>query len=328
MKKLRKLLSLSTALLLATASVTSLNVSAVLGEEYAQGTIENVAESFGEDAYVNYYNLGEQANALIIDEDGSSYVFYEKYYQTYISVAEEKTLPLDEINEKIAPYAINGNAVTGYTLKVRLREDQQRVYDILKSYDEVSSIDEKVEIYRVRDSHWAWTGILFESSGDVDKAIELVPEMNFRKEVTKEEHELYGVTNEPGLLYLSEFVEFSSSKTLDKNIYDSMKKLSESGLKYESFITTLLSIDEKCSSGVFNIYTAESVKSDKITADYDNNGKADLTDLTALSLYLIGDATWNDEQVNNFDCNADGSTNLADLAHLKQYIMGEDVKLG
>ena len=107
-----------------------------------------------------------------------------------------------------------------------------------------------------------------------------------------------------------------------------MKKLSESGLKYESFIDKFLSLDEKYSSGVFNIYTAESVKSAEITADYDNNGKADLTDLTALSLYLIGDATWNDEQVNNFDCNADGSTNLADLAHLKQYILGEDVKLG
>lgn len=318
---------MSTALLLTVSSVTSLNVSAVLGEEYAQGTIENVAESFGEDAYVNYYNLGEEANALIIDEDGSAYVFYEAYYQTYISVAEEKTLPLDEINEKIAPYAIKGDAVTGYTLKVSLREDQQRVYDILKSYDEVSSIDEKVEIYKVRDSHWAWSGILFESSGDVDKAIELVPEMNFRKEASKEERELYGL-DAPNFLYLSEIVEFSSSKTLDKNIYDCMKKLSESGLKYESFIDKFLSLDEKYSSGVFNIYTAESVKSAEITADYDNNGKADLTDLTALSLYLIGDATWNDEQVNNFDCNADGSTNLADLAHLKQYIMGEDVKLG
>lgn len=62
--------------------------------------------------------------------------------------------------------------------------------------------------------------------------------------------------------------------------------------------------------------------------DYNGDSVTDLTDLTALSLYLIGDATWNDEQVKNFDCNADGSTNLADLAHLKQYIMGEDVKLG
>ncbi|MBE6842170.1 MAG: hypothetical protein E7510_04995 [Ruminococcus sp.] len=62
--------------------------------------------------------------------------------------------------------------------------------------------------------------------------------------------------------------------------------------------------------------------------DYNSDSVTDLTDLTALSLYLIGDTEWTDELVNNFDCNADGTTNLADLAHLKQYIMGEDVKLG
>lgn len=62
--------------------------------------------------------------------------------------------------------------------------------------------------------------------------------------------------------------------------------------------------------------------------DYNNDSVTDLTDLTALSLYIIGDVNWNDEQVKNFDCNADGNTDLADLAHLKQYIMGEDVKLG
>ncbi|MBP1564566.1 MAG: dockerin type I repeat-containing protein [Oscillospiraceae bacterium] len=62
--------------------------------------------------------------------------------------------------------------------------------------------------------------------------------------------------------------------------------------------------------------------------DYNGDNVTDLTDLTALSLYLIGDAEWNDSQIINFDCNADGKTNIADLAHLKQYIMCEDVKLG
>lgn len=62
--------------------------------------------------------------------------------------------------------------------------------------------------------------------------------------------------------------------------------------------------------------------------DYNGDNVTDLTDLTALSLYLIGDAEWDDNQISNFDCNADGKTNIADLAHLKQYIMCEDVKLG
>ena len=62
--------------------------------------------------------------------------------------------------------------------------------------------------------------------------------------------------------------------------------------------------------------------------DIDNNNSVDLTDLTELSLYLIGDKTFNDFEMYTADTNGDNEVNLADLAHLKQYIMCEDVKLG
>ncbi len=58
-----------------------------------------------------------------------------------------------------------------------------------------------------------------------------------------------------------------------------------------------------------------------VLPDCNGDNVTDLTDLTSLSLYLIGDAEWNDKLISNFDCNADGKTNLADLATLKQYIM-------
>ncbi len=62
--------------------------------------------------------------------------------------------------------------------------------------------------------------------------------------------------------------------------------------------------------------------------DINNNNSVDLTDLTELSLYLIGDKTFNDFEMFGADTNGDNEVNLADLAHLKQYIMSKDVKLG
>lgn len=62
--------------------------------------------------------------------------------------------------------------------------------------------------------------------------------------------------------------------------------------------------------------------------DINNNNSVDLTDLTELSLYLIGDKTFNDFEIFTADTNGDNEVNLADLAHLKQYIMSKDVKLG
>lgn len=61
--------------------------------------------------------------------------------------------------------------------------------------------------------------------------------------------------------------------------------------------------------------------------DMNADGVVDLSDLTSLSLVLLGDAKNADDSVS--DVNADGELNIADLAHFKQYIMHEDgIKLG
>lgn len=62
--------------------------------------------------------------------------------------------------------------------------------------------------------------------------------------------------------------------------------------------------------------------------DLNADGVADLTDLTLLSLHLLGDATLKDEAVKYADVNADGNVDLADLAHFKQYICQDNVILG
>ncbi len=62
--------------------------------------------------------------------------------------------------------------------------------------------------------------------------------------------------------------------------------------------------------------------------DINEDYNVDLSDLTYLSLSLIGDVEFTDKQLLLADINSDSKADIADLALFKQYIMGEDIELG
>ncbi len=62
--------------------------------------------------------------------------------------------------------------------------------------------------------------------------------------------------------------------------------------------------------------------------DLNNDNKVDLTDLTVLSIHLLGDRMVSDENLKAADVNGDGTVDIGDLAHFKQYISKDDVVLG
>ncbi|MDO5559367.1 MAG: leucine-rich repeat protein [Oscillospiraceae bacterium] len=62
--------------------------------------------------------------------------------------------------------------------------------------------------------------------------------------------------------------------------------------------------------------------------DIDNNTVVEMTDLTMLSQYLMQDIELTEEQLACADVINDNDINLADLCHLKQYIIMEKVTLG
>ncbi len=65
-----------------------------------------------------------------------------------------------------------------------------------------------------------------------------------------------------------------------------------------------------------------------IYGDVNSDNKVDLSDLTALSLALLGDKQLNATQKLAADVSYDNSVDVADLALMKQYISKENVKLG
>lgn len=54
--------------------------------------------------------------------------------------------------------------------------------------------------------------------------------------------------------------------------------------------------------------------------DINNDGVTDITDMTLLSLHLIGDITLDKKELIASDVTSDGKINLSDLAHLKRYV--------
>jgi hypothetical protein len=56
------------------------------------------------------------------------------------------------------------------------------------------------------------------------------------------------------------------------------------------------------------------------SGDIDGSGKVDLSDMTTIALYILGDLTLTDAQLKNADVTGDGLVDLRDLATFKQFL--------
>ena len=112
-------------------------------------------------------------------------------------------------------------------------------------------------------------------------------------------------------------IENASSLGAHKVVISNLKWSEE---KTEPLVTTITSATED---------TTVSDKADTYkTGDLNGDGSTDLTDLTNLSLYLLGDKKFDDVQKKLADVNADTIVDIADLAHYKQYVSKDNVVLG
>jgi len=90
-------------------------------------------------------------------------------------------------------------------------------------------------------------------------------------------------------------------------------------------------VDPSYISNEFNVEFLDdapvTVVSTVTTGDIDLNDTIDVTDLTELSLTLIGDKEFSDDQQKAADIDGDGAVTLADLARLQQYLSKKIDKL-
>jgi hypothetical protein len=90
----------------------------------------------------------------------------------------------------------------------------------------------------------------------------------------------------------------------------------------------ILSLVISASLGIAGSIGSVSAAEGIMYGDVDGNKTVDLSDLSALSLVLIGENEADEEQQKTGDLNADGVLDLSDLAMLKRYVGGCSVRLG
>ena len=110
--------------------------------------------------------------------------------------------------------------------------------------------------------------------------------------------------------------------TRDRLISDQESQLFDiNGKPNESF-------DAVMGISFFNTDEPDTPKTEILYGDINNDNDINLSDLTMLSLALVGDAELSSEQKLVADVAYNDSIDIADLALLKQYICKDDVKLG
>lgn len=244
MKK-RVLSILSAAILAVTASIP-VNVSALKQEEIATGRLSEYVKRFGDNAVVVFYSESENnGNAeLIITEDYEAYNLTERKREAVVTFEKDSLIPVDEINEKIAPYKLTQMEEANKYLIPTLPD----IYEVLKTYDCVQSIDVKYVITICPNHLWTAKGIFIrpsESDFSIEETIETYSELGLaydRNSPEQEENIGYYFTIAQGYTY--------------ENLYHGFKKMQDDKIDYTfNSITASLANDDTISNGYENIYT-------------------------------------------------------------------------
>ena len=273
--------------------------------EHFDTEFEDVINSFGEKSIV--YSC-DDSSALIVTEYGKEYFFECQSPFSVVKMRKGTEPPVKEINEKIG--AADKYEVVFFTFQdsyeykfyVDGKEYKDLVYDILENDENVLSIEERKDVKQI---HFGIHGLLINSELTVEEiknkyfpldSVEVILEENLFKEwdyyfLFKEEiNDLYKL--------LSDFNEDKLQYKLDIIVPD------DSGLDYCVYASSSEIIFQK----------------DFETGDINYDGKLDVTDLSELSLALIGDRKLSEIQQKVADVDGDGKVTLSDLARMRQYL--------
>ena len=81
--------------------------------------------------------------------------------------------------------------------------------------------------------------------------------------------------------------------------------------------SNLVLTDDTTGETIISAYPSTEIA---VKGDIDNDGKTDITDLTLMSLAMLGDKKLDEGQTDACDLDGDGKFTLADIAHLRQYL--------
>ncbi|MBP1592512.1 MAG: dockerin type I repeat-containing protein [Oscillospiraceae bacterium] len=280
---------------------------------------DDLIASYGEDAYV--YRYSNNKKAIVVTPDGMTHHFSNssiwKLPYSVVTMREGTEPPVSEINTKIS--------ADGDTLKVKFyryadsneyrfyilgEEYEDTVLDVLKNNKDVLSIEKRCEI----------TEDQFHMDHLIIKA-DISPD-DFRREYEafdlKTMEEIGGTSSSASGTLMLMFGLYN----LTPELYEAFMKLDNSGLEYEILpIIAMSSGGYKVAEMAETVYKSSgSDEADVLVGDVDESGTIDVTDITDLSLAIIGDKDLTANQKKAADVDGDGAVTIADLARLQQYL--------
>ena len=294
-KKLKKMLATVSAVAMCTISVIPFGVSASENPLW-----DGIVNSFEEQGAFIHDRTKTDYDYFIVTEN-ESFLLSES---TSVSVTLKKgtALPVEEINDKIYPaklfkYGMNltkPDAPIPYTIFFNSGIDNQKVLDIISSYDNVISIDAEYTVRSMPEHLWNCDAVYFKTDLNCD---ELFPDYDIIDESNVDFY-YWNDNGEREKLNGYKGIKFSSKEEL----YPALKTIQDNNIDYK------LSIDN-CEP-LPPIYAEETVNLYK-SADFDS--------------YLVDDININSpEPTLTGDANEDGEVKLSDAVLIMQALSNPD----
>lgn len=276
---------------------------------YPNTTIDKIFEKIEGNYITVPLTLNENVNEFyIIDKTGI--IFHEKSNNQLI-VSSVSELPLDEINLKITPLFLvkSENSDFKYILNLNNSNSKSDIVDLFASYEQVYNITESTDI-RSNSGCFIYN-VTIKSDLTEEEVIQRYS--NLELKITKID---INKDKGPMYTYTAQFQKSISISINDTLYYEELKRLvsdSNVSLNLCHYENGNMVDGDSFSSVLYEAYI-----SDDTNGDIDSNGKMDITDLSMLSLYLIGDLSLSEHQILLSDIDCNGIVNLADLALFRQ----------
>lgn len=232
---------------------------------------------------------------------------YKVYYDSPVQV--------NKINEALAKYNIELSQ-SDETENVYETNDihdlklKKEISEQLAKADHVTGIEELSEVSVVSEGFVAY--IYTESDLEKDQIIEKYSKYGLEISHVKE-----NTADDTKYIYYFKFKQFIGKGISDLEYQKNLNELlDDSDIRIDFAFNAEISDSKEYSKNIYQACSSDS------NFDINSDGKRDVTDLSMLSLYLIGDLTLTDTQLKASDVDGDGAVTLADLARFKQFLSG------
>jgi hypothetical protein len=232
---------------------------------------------------------------------------YKVYYDSPVQV--------NKINEALAKYSIelsqSDTSENVYeTNDIHDLKLKKEISEQLAKADHVTGIEELSEVSVVSEGFVGY--IYTESDLEKDQIIEKYSKYGLEISNVKE-----NTADDTKYIYYFKFKQFIGKGISDLEYQKNLNELlDDSDIRINFAFNAEISDSKEYSKNIYQACSSDS------NFDINSDGKRDVTDLSMLSLYLIGDLTLTDTQLKASDVDGDGAITLADLARFKQFLSG------